>query len=66
MKQCYFCSNKIDTIDYKDAYLLRRFMNSLGKIYPPKKHGTCAKHQRSLTTSIKRARIMALVPFTTR
>lgn len=66
MKQCHFCSNKIDMIDYKDAYLLRRFMNSLGKIYPPKKHGTCAKHQRSLTNSIKRARIMALVPFTTR
>jgi len=66
MKQCYFCANKIDTIDYKDAYLLRRFMNSLGKIYPPKKHGTCAKHQRELSRAIKRARIMALIPFTTR
>ncbi len=66
MKQCYFCSEKNATIDYKDAYLLRRFMNSLGKIYPPKKHGTCAKHQRELAQAIKRARIMALIPFTTR
>ncbi len=62
-KSCYFCQNKIDHIDYKDAYLLRRFLNSQGKIYPPKRYGTCAKHQRRLTQAIKRARIMALVPF---
>lgn len=62
-KQCHFCAEKIEKIDYKDAYLIRRFMNSQGKIYPPKKHGTCAKHQRLLATAIKRARTMALVPF---
>jgi small subunit ribosomal protein S18 len=62
-KICHFCENKMDKIDYKDVYLLRRFMNSQGKIYPPKRHGTCARHQRTLANSIKRARIMALVPF---
>lgn len=63
VKACYFCGQKMDKIDYKDAYLLRRFMNSQGKIYPPKRHGTCTKHQRFLTNAIKRARVMALVPF---
>lgn len=53
----------MDKIDYKDAYLIRRFMNSQGKIYPPKRHGTCAKHQRTLSNAIKKARVMALVPF---
>lgn len=62
-KSCFFCEGKIDKIDYKDAYLLRRFMNSQGKIYPPKRHGTCAKHQRALANAIKKARVMALVPF---
>ncbi len=65
-KVCYFCQNVIDKIDYKDAYLLRRFMNSQGKIYPPKRHGTCAKHQRILANAVKKARVMALVPFVTR
>ena len=51
------------SIDYKDVYMLRRFMNSQGKIYPPKKHKTCARHQRALAQAIKRARVMALVPF---
>ena len=63
IKVCHFCDQKMDKIDYKDAYLLRRFMNSQGKIYPPKRHGTCTKHQRMLANAIKRARIMALVPF---
>ena len=62
-KICYFCEQKMDKIDYKDVYLLRRFMNSQGKIYPPKKFGTCAKHQRALANAIKRSRVMALVPF---
>jgi len=65
-KLCFFCQNKIDKIDFKDAYLLRRFMNSQGKIYPPKRHGTCAKHQRTLAGCIKKARIMGLVPFVAR
>lgn len=62
-KICHFCSEKMDQIDYKDAYLLRHFMNSQGKIYPPKKHGTCTRHQRLLAKAIKRARTMALIPF---
>lgn len=62
-KVCYFCEQKMDKIDYKDVYMLRRFMNSQGKIYPPKKFGICAKHQRALSNAIKRARTMALVPF---
>ncbi|MFA5777309.1 MAG: 30S ribosomal protein S18 [Parcubacteria group bacterium] len=62
-KVCYFCEQKMDKIDYKDVYLLRRFMNSQGKIYPPKKFGICAKHQRALANAIKKARVMALVPF---
>ena len=62
-KTCHFCSEKMDKIDYKNAYMLRHFMNSQGKIYPPKRHGTCTKHQRLLTRAIKRARVMALVPF---
>lgn len=65
-KQCYFCQTKLEKIDYKDAYLLRRFMNSQGKIYPPKRHGTCARHQRLLASAIKKARVMAIVPFVAR
>jgi len=63
-KQCHFCLNNVKEIDYKDAGLLRRFINSYGKIFPKKRTGTCAKHQRKLATAIKRARIMAILPFT--
>jgi len=62
-KSCFFCQEKIEKIDYKEAYMLRRFMNSQGKIYPPKRHGTCTKHQRALASAIKRARVMALIPY---
>jgi len=62
-KSCFFCEEKIEKIDYKEAYMLRRFTNSQGKIYPPKRHGTCTKHQRALVKAIKRARVMALVPY---
>lgn len=62
-KNCFFCQEKMDKIDYKDAELLRRFINSQGKIYPPKRFGTCAKHQRVLTRAIKRSRIMGMTPF---
>lgn len=54
---------KIDHIDYKDAYFLRRFLNSQGKMYPPKRHGLSAKQQRRLALAVKRARYMALVPY---
>ena len=60
---CYFCANHIDHPDYKDVELLGRFVSDKGKILPRRVTGTCAKHQRALTTSIKRARIMALLPF---
>lgn len=63
-KQCHFCVNNINDIDYKDAQNLRRFINSYMKILPSKRTGTCAWHQRKLATAIKRARVMALLPFT--
>lgn len=62
-KHCYFCLNHINEIDYKDVDLLRRFASSYHKILPRRKRGTCAKHQRKLATAIKRARIVALLPF---
>lgn len=63
-KVCFFCANHIDQIDYKDIDLLKRFISEKGKILPRRVTGTCAKHQRTLTVAIKRARIMALLPFT--
>ncbi|ADI03083.1 MAG TPA: 30S ribosomal protein S18 [Syntrophothermus lipocalidus] len=63
-KQCNFCAEKIENIDYKDAARLRRYITERGKILPRRITGNCAKHQRRLTTAIKRAREMALLPFT--
>ena len=63
-KVCSFCVDKVDYIDYKDVAKLRRFTTERGKILPRRISGTCAKHQRKLTTSIKRARAIALLPFT--
>ena len=63
-KQCYFCVNNIKEIDYKDIQTLRRFISSYAKIAPRKRSGVCAKHQRKLANAIKRARIMALLPYT--
>jgi small subunit ribosomal protein S18 len=63
-KVCQFCVEKTDVIDYKDAGKLRRFISERGKIEPRRKIGTCAKHQRTLTTALKRARHIALLPFT--
>lgn len=62
-KHCYFCINSIREIDYKDVELLRRFISVYERILPKRKRGTCAKHQRKLAQAIKRARIMALLPF---
>lgn len=62
-KVCRFCEDKTKTIDYKDIKKLQRFMTERGKILPRRVSGTCAKHQRALTVAIKRARIMALLPF---
>ncbi len=60
---CKFCVEKIDYIDYKDAKLLASFVPERGKILPRRMFGTCAEHQRKLTTAIKRARNIALLPF---
>ncbi len=62
-KNCYFCTNKITTVDYKDSGLIRRFMSPHAKIMNRKKTGSCPKHQRMITTALKRARHMALLPF---
>ena len=62
-KVCYFTANKIARIDYKDAELLKRFVSDRGKILPRRVTGTSAKFQRELTSAIKRARHMALLPF---
>jgi len=64
-KVCYFCANHVGYIDYKDVELLKRYISEKGKILPRRVTGTCAKHQRTLTVAIKRARIMGLLPFTT-
>ncbi|MFH1564452.1 MAG: 30S ribosomal protein S18 [bacterium] len=65
-RYCYFCVNQIDEIDYKDTTILRRFISSYAKIVPPRRSNVCAKHQRKLKTAIKRARVMALLPITTK
>jgi small subunit ribosomal protein S18 len=64
-KVCGFCVDNISEVDYKDIPRLRRYISERGKIEPRRKLGTCARHQRSLTTAIKRARHVALLPFTT-
>ena len=62
-KVCQFCADKVEFIDYKDVAKLRRFVSERAKILPRRITGTCAKHQRELTTAIKRARQIALIPF---
>ena len=63
-KGCSFCVDKVETIDYKDVAKLRRFVTERGKILPRRISGNCAKHQRQVTVAIKRARNIALLPFT--
>ncbi len=62
-KVCTFCAEKIEYIDYKDSARLRKFISERGKILPRRISGTCAKHQRELTTAIKRARHVSLLPY---
>jgi small subunit ribosomal protein S18 len=61
---CGFCVDNVQRIDYKDTVRLRRFLSERGKIEPRRKTGTCAKHQRWLTAALKRARQLALLPYT--
>ena len=63
-KVCSFCVDKAESIDYKDVAKLRKYITERGKIVPRRVTGTCAYHQRELTTAIKRARHIALLPYT--
>lgn len=64
-KVCSFCVDKVESIDYKDVAKLNKYTSDRAKILPRRVTGTCAKHQRELTTAIKRARHVALMPYTT-
>ena len=63
-KVCQFCADNTNEIDYKDVETLKKFVTERGKILPKRITGTCAMHQRAVTTAIKRARIVALLPYT--
>ena len=67
IRHCQICTNKWQSaeVDWKDAELLRRFMDENSKILAPRRTGTCAKHQRRVAKAIKRAREMGIVPYTT-
>lgn len=62
-KVCHFCADRVEEIDYKDVARLRKFVSERAKILPRRATGTCAKHQRELTIAIKRARQVALLPY---
>ncbi|MDO8425350.1 MAG: 30S ribosomal protein S18 [bacterium] len=62
-QHCFFCVHQIAEPDYRDTQLLGRFVSSYKKIAPRRRSGVCAKHQRRLSTAIKRARQMALMPY---
>ena len=62
-KVCHFCVDRVEVIDYKDVARLRKFISERAKILPRRVTGTCAAHQRELTTAIKRARFVALLPY---
>ncbi|MBI2589606.1 30S ribosomal protein S18 [Candidatus Berkelbacteria bacterium] len=65
-RSCAFCKKKIDWIDYKDAGLLRRYLGTWSKLKSAKDTSTCARHQRRLAEAVKRARYLAILPYTTR
>ncbi len=62
-KYCHFCHNNVETVDYKDVTLLRRYVSSYMKIVPRKRNGLCALHQRRVARAIKQARIAGLIAF---
>jgi len=62
-KVCRFCADKIEGIDYKEVHKLRRYTTERGKIIPRRITGNCARHQRQLTAALRRARAIALLPF---
>jgi len=61
---CAFCADKVQHVDFKDVNRLRRYLSDRAKIEPRRKTGTCAHHQRALSVALKRARFMALLPYT--
>lgn len=61
--QCFFCSQNLKMIDYKEPIFLKRFISAQAKIIDPKHTGVCAKHQRMLAQAVKRARFLGLLPF---
>lgn len=63
-QQCFFCSQNLKEVDYKEVDLLRRFVSGQAKIVDPRHTGICAKHQRKLSQAIKRARFMGLLAYT--
>ncbi len=63
-KACGFCADKVSNIDYKDANRLKKFVTERGKVLPRRISGNCARHQRVITVAIKRARNIALMPYT--
>lgn len=63
-KQCFFCSQNTQIIDFRETETLKRFVSSQGKIIDPRHTGLCAKHQRQIAKAIKRARVMGLLAFT--
>jgi small subunit ribosomal protein S18 len=63
-KYCQFCKDHVEYIDYKDSQMLRKYMTDRGKIKPRRVTGNCAQHQHALAMAVKRAREMALVPYT--
>jgi small subunit ribosomal protein S18 len=62
-RACYFCIKNVKSIEYKDTLTLRRYISSYGKIVPRRRSGVCSSHQRKLSRAIKRARVLALLPF---
>jgi len=62
-KSCSFCADKLETIDYKDAQKLRKYLTEAGKILPRRITGTCAKHQRMLASAVKKAREASLLSY---
>lgn len=65
-RDCFFCDNGLNEVDYKDTRIMQKFLTGYAKIQPRRRTGTCVKHQRKLALAIKRARLMALIPFVTK
>lgn len=62
-KVCHFCVNKIESIDYKDFNMIKKYISERGKILPRRISGNCAKHQRALTAAVKKSRVIAIIPY---